>query len=436
MLNIKRKLRHQPPARVIAVSFAILILLGSALLSMPFATKEGHSIDYLTALFTSASASTTTGLGVVNVGETFSVFGLVVLAILMQIGGIGVMAFGALMAIMMRRKMSLSESIVFAESMNLNSRKSIVRFVRAVFVTTFSIEITGAFASFWVFVQDYPVAKAVGLSFFHTIAAFNNAGMDALGGNSLFAYRDNVALNLITVAIMFVGGLGFLVIREMVDTRLNWRKMSMHSKVVLLMEGLLAAVGMVLIKVTQYGNVSWLGAFFQAQSSRMGGFTTFDLSTFSNAAIMVIYIWMFVGCAPGSTSGGIRTTTLFVLGMRVWSYSFNKNSHAFHYTVSGETYRKAAVALVLMLMTDLLGIMLMSIMEPAIPMRDVAFECISAAGTVGMSTGITASLGVGSRLLLIALMFVGRVGPMTVATMWYQSEGQRVHYPEGDITVG
>lgn len=406
------------------------------MLCLPFSTKDGKGVDFLTALFTSTSAATTTGLGVVNVGQTYSTFGLVICAILMQIGGIGVMAFGALMAIMMRRKMNLSASILFAESMNLNSRKSIVRFVRAVFITTFSIEFVGAAASFAVFVKDYPVAKAIGLSVFHTIAAFNNAGMDALCGNSLFAYRDNVALNLITVGIMFVGGLGFLVIREMVDTRLNWRKMSMHSKVVLLMEVLLAVVGMFVIKLSQYGNVSWLGAFFQSEAARMGGFTTYDLSTFSNAAIILIYVWMFVGCAPGSTSGGIRTTTLFVLGMRVYNYSFNKESHAFHYTVNGEVYKKAGVALVLMLMTDMLGILLMTIFEPGIPLRDAAFECISAAGTVGMSTGITASLGVGGRILIIILMFIGRVGPMTVATMWYQSSGRRVHYPEGDITVG
>ena len=286
--NIKRALRHQPPSRIIAVSFVLLILIGAVLLTLPISTKDGKGVDFLTALFTSTSASTTTGLGVVNVGQTYSIFGLVVCAILMQIGGIGVMAFGALMAIMMRRKMNLSESIVFAESMNLNSRKSIKRFVRAVFLTTFTIELAGAIASFCVFVQDYPVAKAIGLSFFHTIAAFNNAGMDALAGSSLFAYRDNVALNLITVAIMFVGGLGFLVVRELVDTRLNWRKLSMHSKVVLLMELLLMVVGMMVIKLSQYNHVSWLGAFFQAEASRMGGFTTYDLSQFSNASIIQI----------------------------------------------------------------------------------------------------------------------------------------------------
>ncbi|MBO4534711.1 MAG: H(+)-transporting ATPase [Clostridia bacterium] len=434
--KLKRAFRHQPPSRIIAVSFVLLILWGAAMLCLPFSTKDGKGVDFLTALFTATSAATTTGLGVVNVGQTYSAFGLVICAILMQIGGIGVMAFGALMVIMMRRKMNLSTSIVFAESMNLNSRKTIVRFVRAVFVTTFSIELTGAAASFAVFVKDYPVAKALGLSFFHTIAAFNNAGMDALAGSSLFAYRDNVALNLITVGIMFGGGLGFLVIRELVDTRLNWRKMSMHSKVVLLMEALLCVVGMFVIKLSQYGNVSWLGAFFQAEAARMGGFTTYDLSTFSNAAIILIYVWMFVGCAPGSTSGGIRTTTLFVLGMRVYNYSFNKEAHAFRYTASADVYRKAGVALVLMLMTDMLGILLMTIFEPTIPLRDAAFECISAAGTVGMSTGITASLGVPARILIILLMFVGRVGPMTVATMWYQSSGRRVHYPEGDITVG
>ena len=429
-------IRKQPPQRMVAVSFVLLILLGAALLCLPSATYEGVSITYIDALYMATSASTTTGLGVVNVYQTFSTFGRTVLAILMEIGGLGVTAWGAGLVLMMRRRINLTERLLFAESMNVTSARSIARFVVSVLTTTLAIELLGTLLCFVILMQYYPAMRAAELSVFHTIAAFNNAGMDIFGGQSIFEFRDNVWFNLVTVFIMMAGGLGFLVVRDLLDSRFRWRRLTLHTKVVVLMGVVLAVVGMFLIKLTQYHNITWLGAFFQAEAARMAGFTTYDLSQFSNGAIIVVATWMFIGCAPGSTTGGIRTTTVFVFIQQLKTVATNREAHAFHYTIPVEAFRKAASVTILSMLLCLFGVFLVAWLEPQLAIRDIVFENISAFSTAGMSTGITTQYGTAARLWFITLMFIGRVSPMTVLTMWYHSNGKHTHYPDGNITIG
>ena len=429
-------IRKQPPQRLVALSFVILIFLGAALLTLPSATYDGHDITYMDALFMATSASTTTGLGVVNVMQTFTTFGRAVLAILMQIGGLGVTAWGAGLVLMMRRRINLKERLLFAESMNIGSSRYIARFVVSVLSTTLIFEAIGALLCFLVLMQYYAPLRALELSVFHTIAAFNNAGMDIFGGQSIFEFRTNVWFNLITVGIMASGGLGFLVVRDLLDSRFRWRKLSLHSKVVVLMGGIMAVVGTLLVKLTQYNNISWLGAFFQAEAARMAGFTTYDLGLFSNAALVVMVAWMFVGCAPGSTTGGIRTTTVFVLVQQLKTVATNREGHAFHYTIPQEAYRKASIVTILSLGLCLFGTLLVCWLEPSLAVRDVIFENVSAFSTAGMSTGITTQYGTAARLWFCLLMYIGRVSPLTVLTMWYQGSAKRTHYPDGNITIG
>ena len=428
--------RKQPPQRLVAVSFILLILVGAALLCLPAATYEGVSIEYMDALYMATSASTTTGLGVVNVYQTFSPFGRTVLAILMEIGGLGVTAWGAGLVLMMRRRINLKERLLFAESMNVTSARSIARFVVSVLATTFVIELVGTLLCFVILMQYYPSLRAAELSVFHTIAAFNNAGMDIFGGQSIFEFRDNVWFNLVTVFIMGAGGLGFLVVRDLLDSRFRWRRLTLHTKVVLLMGGVLAVIGMFFIKLTQYNHITWLGAFFQAEAARMAGFTTYDLSQFSNGAIIVVAVWMFIGCAPGSTTGGIRTTTVFVLIQQLKTVATNREAHAFHYTIPTDAFRKASSVTMLSLLLCLFGVFLVAWLEPKLAIRDIIFENISAFSTAGMSTGITTQYGTAARVWFICLMFIGRVSPMTVLTMWYHSDGKHTHYPDGNITIG
>ena len=428
-------IKSQPPARIIAFGFALVILLGSCLFMLPCSVKEGVELRYIDALYMSTSAVCVTGLISVDVGDTFTPLGQFFLAVLIQTGGLGVTCIGAGVIVAMRRRVNLKGRNVIREAMNLNTGKGIVKFIKSVFLTTLSFELVGAALSFIVFIKDYPPLRAIGISLFHSIAAFNNSGFDVLGNfQSLIPYQNNVLLNLVTCGLVVFGGIGFLVIRELIEKRLRWRKLSMHTKVVLTVSAALIAIGTLLIKLTE--NVTWLGAFFSSVSARTAGFATYPLGEFTNAGLSVIALLMFIGASPGSTGGGIKTSTLFVLFQGIKSAATNKSEKAFHYAVPATAFRKAAVITLIGLGIVSVGTYLMTAMEPQISFIDALFEVTSAFGTVGLTTGITTELCLGSKLLSIVIMYIGRLGPLTIASLWYFTKGERVSYPDGNIAIG
>lgn len=428
-------IKSQPPARIIAFGFALVILLGSCLFMLPCSVKEGVELRYIDALYMSTSAVCVTGLISVDVGDTFTPLGQFFLAVLIQTGGLGVTCIGAGVIVAMRRRVNLKGRNVIREAMNLNTGKGIVKFIKSVFLTTLSFELVGAALSFIVFIKDYPPLRAIGISLFHSIAAFNNSGFDVLGNfQSLIPYQNNVLLNLVTCGLVVFGGIGFLVIRELIEKRLCWRKLSMHTKVVLMVSAVLIAIGTLLIKLTE--NVTWLGAFFSSVSARTAGFATYPLGEFTNAGLSVIALLMFIGASPGSTGGGIKTSTLFVLFQGIKSAATNKSEKAFHYAVPATAFRKAAVITLIGLSIISVGTYLMTAMEPQISFIDALFEVTSAFGTVGLTTGITTELCLGSKLLSIVIMYIGRLGPLTIASLWYFTKGERVSYPDGNIAIG
>lgn len=428
-------IKSQPPARIIAFGFALVILLGSCLFMLPCSVKEGVELRYIDALYMSTSAVCVTGLISVDVGDTFTPLGQFFLAVLIQTGGLGVTCIGAGVIVAMRRRVNLKGRNVIREAMNLNTGKGIVKFIKSVFLTTLSFELVGAALSFIVFIKDYPPLRAIGISLFHSIAAFNNSGFDILGNfQSLIPYQNNVLLNLVTCGLVVFGGIGFLVIRELIEKRLCWRKLSMHTKVVLTVSAALIAIGTLLIKLTE--NVTWLGAFFSSVSARTAGFATYPLGEFTNAGLSVIALLMFIGASPGSTGGGIKTSTLFVLFQGIKSAATNKSEKAFHYAVPATAFRKAAVITLIGLSIISVGTYLMTAMEPQISFIDALFEVTSAFGTVGLTTGITTELCLGSKLLSIVIMYIGRLGPLTIASLWYFTKGERVSYPDGNIAIG
>lgn len=428
-------IKSQPPARIIAFGFALVILLGSCLFMLPCSVKEGVELRYIDALYMSTSAVCVTGLVSVDVGDTFTPLGQFFLAVLIQTGGLGVTCIGAGVIVAMRRRVNLKGRNVIREAMNLNTGKGIVKFIKSVFLTTLSFELVGAALSFIVFIKDYPPLRAIGISLFHSIAAFNNSGFDVLGNfQSLIPYQNNVLLNLVTCGLVVFGGIGFLVIRELIEKRLCWRKLSMHTKVVLTVSAALIAIGTLLIKLTE--NVTWLGAFFSSVSARTAGFATYPLGEFTNAGLSVIALLMFIGASPGSTGGGIKTSTLFVLFQGIKSAATNKSEKAFHYAVPATAFRKAAVITLIGLSIISVGTYLMTAMEPQISFIDALFEVTSAFGTVGLTTGITTELCLGSKLLSIVIMYIGRLGPLTIASLWYFTKGERVSYPDGNIAIG
>ena len=432
---MKRFFRVQSPARLISLGFAATILLGSALLMLPCSVRDGAELKYIDALYTSTSAVCVTGLIAVDAGDTFTSFGQVILALLIQIGGLGITSIGAGIMLAMGKKLDLKSRRLIQEASNLDSNRGAVRFIRSVLRTTLIFELAGAVLSFFVFVQDYPPLRAMGISLFHSVAAFNNSGFDILGNfQNLIPYQNSVMLNLTTCGLVFFGGIGFLVIREMVQHKLKWRKYSMHAKVVLSVSGALILAGTLLLKATE--DISWLGALFHSVSARTAGFSTYPLKTFSNAGLLVLTALMFIGASPGSTGGGIKTSTFLVLIQGVKAAATNQSEKAFHNAIPRDAFRKAAVITLLAMAVVVLGTWAMALLEPQVPLMDALFEVTSAFGTVGLSTGITPSLGVGAKLLSILIMYIGRLGPLTVASLWYFSRGERISYPEGNLSIG
>lgn len=428
-------LQKQPAGRIIAFGFLLVILIGSVLLILPCSVKDGVELSYIDALYTSTSAVCVTGLVVVDAGDTFTVFGQIILGLLIQIGGLGVTSVGTGIIIAMGKKVDLKGRTLIKESLNLDSGKGLVSFIHDIFITTIVFELVGAVLCYPVFVKDFSPLKAVGISLFHSVAAFNNSGFDILGNfQNLIPYQDSVALNLITCTLIFFGGIGFLVIREMWISKGRWRKLSMHSKVVISMSVFLIAAGTLLLKLTE--DISWMGAFFHSVSARTAGFSTYPLSTFTKSGLLVIILLMLIGASPGSTGGGIKTSTFFVLLQGIKSASSNKSEKAFNYAVPKNAFRKASVILILALGVIFTGTFLLTLFEPDIPLSDIIFEVTSAFGTVGLSTGISPDLGIASKFISIVIMYIGRLGPLTVASLWYFGERERVSYPEGNIAIG
>ncbi len=438
MIKLIKKLS---PARIIALGFASVILIGSLLLIMPFSINEGVEVRYIDALYTATSAVCVTGLIAIDVGTAFTPLGQFFLALMIQIGGLGVTSVGAGIILAMGKKINLRGRHLIKEASNLDTGKGIIRFVKNVFLTTLAFEATGALLSFFVFIKDYPPLKALGISLFHSIAAFNNSGFDNLGLSgelysniNLIPYQDNVLLNLVTCGLIFFGSIGFLVIKEVIDKRFRWKKLSMHSRVVISFSIVLIISGTVFIKLTE--DISWLGAFFHSISTRTAGFSTYNLGEFGNAGLLVLIVLMFIGASPGSTGGGVKTSTIFVLIQGVKSAATNRSEKAFNYAVPKDAFKKASVITLMALGVILAGTYIIVAIEPDIRFIDALFEMTSAFATVGLSTGITPALSDASKLLSILIMYIGRLGPLTVATLWYFTKGERVEYPEGNIAIG
>jgi trk system potassium uptake protein TrkH len=430
-MNLFKKMS---PARYIVFGFASVITLGAVILLLPISANEGVKVSVIDAFFTSTSAVCVTGLIAIDTADTFNVFGQTVVALLIQIGGLGVTSVGVGFILMAGKKVSFKERVLVKEALNLDSMKGIVRLVKAVLLMTLCFEGVGALLSFIVFSKEYPVLKAIGISLFHSVAAFNNSGFDVLGGlRNLIPYRDNILLNLTTCGLIIFGGLGFLVIKEILYKR-SFKKFSLHSKVVITMTAILLISGTLLLKLTE--DITWLAAFFHSTSARTAGFSTYSLGTFSNAGLFIIIILMFIGASPGSTGGGVKTTTTFALIKSAYSMSTNRHCMAFKRRIPNETISKAFIITFLSVVIICVDTVLLCIIEPEYSFMQLLFEEVSAFGTVGLSTGITPNLSVASKIIIILTMFTGRLGPLTIASIWIYKPTSNISYSEETLTIG
>ena len=429
-----RFLKKQPPGRLIALGFAAVILIGSVLLMLPISIRPGVEVAYIDALFTSTSAVCVTGLIAVDAYDNFTVFGQAVLAGLIQIGGLGVTSVGVGLILAAGRRVSIKGRSLVKEALNVDSFQGMVRLIQWVLKVTLCFEGAGAVLSFLTFSQDYPLPRALWTSVFHSVAAFNNSGFDILGGmQNLIPYQSDVLLNLVTCALIIFGGLGFLV---MLDIRRagSFRKLTFHSKVVITTTAALLAVGTLLLKATE--DMTWLGAFFHSVSARTAGFSTYSMGELTNAGLFTLILLMFIGASPGSTGGGIKTTTFFALMQQVRAVFTKKKPGGFHRTLPGEAIDKAGVIALLSLVVVCVGTFLLCVLEPELDFVRLLFEEVSAFGTVGLSTGITPDLSVASKLVLIFTMYIGRLGAFTLFSLWIDRPDPSIRYTEEMITIG
>jgi len=430
-------LKKMSPGRYIALGFAFVILMGALILFLPISQKvtaNGEHVTFINALFTSTSAVCVTGLIAVDTYDTFNAFGQTVVAILIQIGGLGVTSVGVGFILLARKKVDFKDRILVKEALNLDSLKGVVKLVKSILLMTLCFESVGALLSFIVFSQDYPLPRAIGISLFHTVASFNNAGFDNLGGfKNLLDYKDNVLINLTTCGLIIFGGLGFVVIKEIIYKH-NFKKFSLHTKVVITMTLILLTVGTILLKFTE--KISWMGAFFFSTSARTAGFSTYDVGKFTSAGLFVIIILMFIGASPGSTGGGIKTTTAFTLFKGAYSVSTNKHCGAFKRKIPNEIVFKAFILTFLAMTLVCVSTFLLTLFQPGYTFMQLLFEVVSGFGTVGLSTGITSHLESASKVVIIITMYIGRVGPLTIASLWSFKKLSSVRYSEEGLTIG
>lgn len=426
--------KNLSPGRIIVLGFFSVIVIGTILLKLPISIRDGITVSWVDALFTSTSAVCVTGLIAIDTADTFTVFGRAVVALLIQVGGLGVTSVGVGFILLMGKKVGIKERVLIKESMNLDSMKGLVKLVKSVLLVTLSFEVVGAILSYLVFSKDYSPLDALGISVFHSIAAFNNSGFDILGGlRNLIPYQSNVLLNLTTCGLIIFGGLGFLVIKEIIIVK-KFKKFSLHTKVVITVTAILLVVGTILLKATE--DISWLGAFFFSTSARTAGFSTYNLGNFTNAGLFTLTVLMFIGASPGSTGGGIKTTTIFTLIKSIYSTSTNKNCESFKRKIPSAVIFKAFNIFVLAIMVVCFGVFLLSILETGRTFIQLLVEVTSAFGTVGLSTGITPDLKDLSKIIISIIMFIGRLGPMTMASIWLVKEPSNACYSEEAVIIG
>lgn len=434
--------------RTIAVGFAFIILVGGVLLSLPIANRNGEFIPFLNALFTSASATCVTGLVVYDTWTQFSVFGQTVILLLIQIGGLGFMAIAILFSLVVGRRIGLRERSLLAEAVSATQVGGVIRLVRRMLIGTALFEGVGAALLSVRFIPEFGWGRGLWYSVFHSISAFCNAGFDLMGfrapcSSLTYFYNDPVVVLTIATLIV-VGGIGFVVWNELIESRFCFGKLRLHSRAVLNSTFTLLMVGMLLFLLLEKDGVfsamsiqeRILSAFFQSVSPRTAGFNTVDIAALSDGSKFITMILMFIGAAPGGTGGGIKVTTMVVMAATVLASLRNREDVSiWHFRLETEILRRAFCGVSVYLAMTVCGVLVLCAQGQLF--TDAAFECLSAIGTVGLSTGITQTLPPLSRIVIVLLMYAGRVGSLTVFLAVARSNnGGKLRNPIGKVIVG
>ena len=436
------------PPKILVVGFASIILIGAILLTLPAATTNGHGLSFLNALFTATSATCVTGLVVVDTGTTFTIFGQIVILSLIQVGGLGFMTFATFFALLLGKKISLKERILLQESLNNLSMEGIVRLARRIIIFTGVIEFIGALILTVRFSFDMPLRKAIYFGIFHSISNFNNAGFDLMGEfHSLTGYVEDPTVTLTICLLIILGGIGFIVMNELYEYRAI-KRVSLHTKIVLLTSAILVIVGTIGIFLLEYSNHltlkplsltgKILGSLFQSVTARTAGANTLSIGDLTQSSLLLIILLMFIGASPGSTGGGIKTTTFTTLIGAVWSQIRGKEDVIFYrQRIEYETIYKALTVTFSGLFLVMFMTLVLTISEKGHEFLAILFEVTSAFATVGLSMGLTPELSDIGKILIMLTMFAGRVGPLTIAfAVTMRRNPDPFRYPKGKIMIG
>lgn len=442
----KKKMSHTGG---LAVGFALLILFGTFLLTLPAATRTGRSMDVLDALFTATSATCVTGLVVADTYQNWSVFGQLVIIMMIQIGGIGFITIGVYIAVILKKKIGLKQREAIHESVNTIQVAGVVRLTKKIIQGTFLVEAIGAVLLSFHFIPEEGLVKGIYYSVFHSISAFCNAGFDLMGKtvpySSFTAYEDNILINLVLMGLVIIGGIGFVVWDDVFRNKWHFKKYLLHTKLVIWTTGVLIVGGTVLFLIFEWNNLfadmtlkeKLLGALFSAVTPRTAGFNTVDTAALSHSSKLLTVILMFIGGSPGSTAGGIKTTTMMVmLLVAISTVKHTMGTNIFGRRLEEDTIKKASTVFIINLFLAVTACLIILGVQD-FSMEDVVFEVFSAIGTVGMSTGITRELNTVSKGVIILLMYCGRVGSLTFALTFAERKiAAPVQQPAEKIVVG
>ena len=445
---MKKKRIRLSPNQIIAIGFLSIILAGALLLMLPFANRSGQGLSFLDSLFTATSATCVTGLVVADTWTQFNLLGQLILLVLIQVGGLGYMTMVLMASMLLGRKIGLRQRGLMAESVSAERLSDSVALLRYILTGTAAIEGTGAVLLAFRFIPELGFSQGAWYALFHSVSAFCNAGFDLMGFrepySSLTHYVYDPLVNLTACALVLLGGLGFLVWRDVWEKGLHFRRYSLHSKLILTATVLLTLGGAALFWLAERANLlagmspaqQALCALFQAVSPRTAGFNTVDLAQLTSAGGLLTIVLMFIGAGPGSTGGGVKITTVVVCLLTLTSYIRGRREvGAFNRRLDEEQIHRAAAGVTLYMTLVLSGGFLL-LATQTFPLQDALFEVFSAMSTVGLSTGITRALSPFNRALLIVMMFCGRIGSLTMMMALAQRLPPRIKDPVEHITIG
>ncbi len=446
MKKTKLRLSH---VQIIALGFLILIVIGTALLSLPFATASGQRADFGMSFFTAVSASTVTGFTLRDTATYWSDFGHVVIFLLFQIGGLGVMTIATLFFMLMRRRVGLRQREVMVESLNTTQVGGIMRLMHQLFLITAVAEISGALLLAVRFVPMFGLGRGLWYGLFHSVSAFCNAGFDlmgSVGSSSMDVFYGDWYVNIILMALIILGGIGFLVLADMYHTGFRFRKFSLQSKIVLTASGVFIIGGALLFWIFERDGVQTgmsageqlLTSLFASVTSRNAGFVTIDASALSSGGRLIIMLLMFIGGSPGSASGGVKTTTVVVLlSHAICRIRGDRSVNIFGRRIEDDAVNKALAIVCANFVLILAGCLIVCGLHPEFGLDRVLFEIVSALGTAGISTGLVREVDTLSRCIIMALMFLGRLGSVSFGVALLEKRATPpVQYPVEKITIG